>query len=61
LEEDAGKTEEVLGKIGIAVRKNDKEFRSFTAIMNDLNVKWKDLSNVQQLNVAQTIAGKMCA
>lgn len=61
MEEDAGKTEEVLGKIGIAVRKNDKEFRSFTAIMNDLNVKWKDLSNVQQLNVAQTIAGKMCA
>lgn len=60
-EEDAGKSEEVLDKIGVSVRKSATEFRSSEEIIDELAKKWNGLNNVQQINIAQTLAGKMCA
>ena len=57
-ESSAGKVEEVLGDIGVAVRDTEKEFRSFDMILKDVRDKWDGLSTVTKQNVAQTIAGK---
>jgi TP901 family phage tail tape measure protein len=56
-EEDAGKAEQVLNSIGVAVRKNATEFRSFNDILSDISKKWNSLTNIQQQNIAQAMAG----
>lgn len=55
----AGKAEEALAGIGVAVRDTSKEFRDFDSIINDLSGVWDDLNNVQKMNVSQAIAGKL--
>ena len=54
-EEDAGKSEIALNKIGVAVRDADGNFRSFDKILEDTKAKWGDLTNVQKSALAQQI------
>lgn len=56
-EEDQGKAEEALAKLNIAVRDGQGNFRSFNDIINDLNVQWSSLTNIQKSNISQVIAG----
>lgn len=56
-EEDAGKAEEQLNRIGVAVRDAYGNFRAFSDIINDVAKKWSTLNNVQQVAVAQAIGG----
>jgi TP901 family phage tail tape measure protein len=55
--EDAGKTEEQLKKIGVAVRDSEGNFRSFDKILEDVKSKWQDLTNVEKVATAQQIGG----
>jgi TP901 family phage tail tape measure protein len=58
-EEDAGKAEATLDKLGIAVRdKLTGEFRKFDDILTEIRGKWADWGNVTKLNVAQVMGGK---
>ena len=54
---DAGKAEESLNGIGIAVRKNATEFRAFSDIINDISGKWNTLNSIQKTSLAQDVAG----
>lgn len=56
-EASAGKAEQVLQEVGVAVRNASGDFRQFDEIISDLNGKWDGLSKVTKQNVAQTIAG----
>ena len=56
--EDAGKTEEMLNKVGIAVRKSKTEFRDLTDILNDVKAKWSEMNGAEQMSIAQQIGGK---
>jgi TP901 family phage tail tape measure protein len=49
--------ESALHGIGIDVRDASGNVRGFVPIINDLSKKWDDLSNSQQLAIAQAIAG----
>jgi len=57
-EEDAGKSEALLTKLGVSVRNAQGEFRSFSDIIVDVNSKWGAWGNITQMNVAQTLAGR---
>lgn len=54
---DAGKSEELLNSLHIAVRKNANEFKSFDTILKSIKAKWGEWSSITKQNVAQTIAG----
>ena len=55
--DDAGKTEEALNKIGIAVRKSATEFRNSEDIIDDLAKRWTTLNGVEQVAIAQQVGG----
>lgn len=56
-EEDAGKAEEYLKKLGVAVRDSVGNFRSFSDILTDTQTQFKGLTNVQQIALAQVVGG----
>lgn len=58
-EEDAGKAEETLKGIGVAVRDTSGSFRAFSDIIKDTQSKFGGLNNVQQMAVAQAVGGTM--
>jgi TP901 family phage tail tape measure protein len=53
--EDAGKAEEALKRIGVAVRDSQGQFRSFTDILMDTSKAWGTLDKVNQMAVAQAV------
>lgn len=55
--DDAGKTEELLNSMGIAVRKSATEFRGMSNILDDVHNKWGTLTSTQKSALAQQIAG----
>jgi len=55
--EDAGKTEEYLNSIGIAVRKSATEFRDFSGILDDIKGRWGSLTSTEKSALAQQMAG----
>lgn len=55
--ESEGKPEQMLKDMGVAVRDAQGNFRDFSTILDDLNVKWKTMSNTEKIATAQTVAG----
>lgn len=55
--ESEGKPEEMLKEMGVAVRDAEGEFRDFSLILDDLNIKWQTMSDTQKIATAQTVAG----
>lgn len=53
----AGKPEEMLKNMGVAVRNLEGEFRPLSDILNDLSVQWKRMSETEKIATAQTVAG----
>lgn len=49
---------EILALSGVDIMENANEFKSTYKIMDELAVKWKDLSDIQQATVTELIAGK---
>lgn len=54
---DAGKAEDALNNLGINIRKQSGDFKSFNTILTDLSQKWENMSKVQKLATAQSLAG----
>ena len=46
-----------LEKVGVAVWDAKGEFREFPDIMTDLDKTWRNLTNTQKIELAQTVAG----
>lgn len=55
--EDLSHVEQSLNKLGIALRSDTGTFRNYGDVINDLSLKWKNLSEVQQSDVAKSFAG----
>nr|DAN52289.1 MAG TPA: minor tail protein [Caudoviricetes sp.] len=49
--------EELLALSGVDIMKNDNTFKSTYDILDELAQKWSDLSDIQQANVTELIAG----
>jgi len=56
-EASAGKVEQALADVGVAVRDTSGEFRAFETIMKELSQEWGSLSKVTKQNVSQAMAG----
>lgn len=52
------KLEDTLNKQGIALRKNEKEWRSSEAIIRDIMAQWSKWDDITKSRVSQLIAGK---
>lgn len=50
--------EEVKALSGVDIMINDNTFKSTYEILDELSVKWKDLTDIQQASVTELIAGK---
>ena len=50
---------EILALSGVDIMLNENEFKSTYQIMDELAVKWKDLTDIQQATVTELIAGKV--
>ena len=50
---------EILALSGVDIMENANEFKSTYKIMDELAVKWKDLTDIQQATVTELIAGKV--
>lgn len=46
-----------LANVGVAVKKNETEFRNIFDIIHDLNKVWSTLTDVEQSNISQLVAG----
>jgi TP901 family phage tail tape measure protein len=57
LDEDISNAEKSFDAIGIAIRKNDGEFRDFGDIMSDVSEKWDTMNDVQKSNLSFYAAG----
>lgn len=55
--EAEGKPEKMLQDIGVAVRDAKGEFRDFPSILDDLNIRWKEMSDTEKIATAQVVAG----
>lgn len=55
--EAAGKPEKMLNEMGVAVRDAEGNFRNFSTILQDLSVKWVDMSDTQKIATSQVVAG----
>lgn len=55
--EGEGKPEKMLHDMGVEVRDSSGNFRNFSAILTDLDVKWKTMSNTQKIATAQVVGG----
>ena len=49
--------EKSLKNVGISLTDDSGEFRSMSDVLGDVSEKWDSLSNVEQSNIATTIAG----
>ena len=49
---------EILALSGVDIMINDDTFKSTYDILDELSVKWKDLSDIQQASITELIAGK---
>ena len=58
---ELSKLEEILNKRGIALRKNEKEWRSSEAIIKDLMVNWNKLDDISKSAIQSKLAGKVGA
>lgn len=52
------KAEDQLNAIGIAMRSNATTFKSGDKVLDELSTKWKSLNEVQQAQLATSLAGK---
>lgn len=55
--EDLSDTEKILSSFGIALRKNNDQFREFDDVLDEVAARWSDFTNVEQSAIATTIAG----
>lgn len=55
--EDISNTEASLRRLGIELRKNGDEFRPFSDVLDEVASKWKTYTQVQQNDLAKSIAG----
>ncbi len=55
--ESLNDVETTLNKMGIALRKNQKEWRNFEDVLEEVAGKWKNFSSTQQSQIATAIAG----
>lgn len=55
--EDAGKTEEFLNKLGIAVRKSKDEFLPFNEILLQIKNRWSELTQAEKIALEQQVGG----
>ncbi|MGM0409453.1 MAG: phage tail tape measure protein [Bacillota bacterium] len=56
--EALGKVENMLNSVGIAVRESEEDYRGMTDVLTDLAVKWDDLDEVMQANIARAMGGR---
>lgn len=54
---EINKVEKALNKVGIALRSDEKTFRDFSSVLDDLNGKWETLSEVDQSSITSALAG----
>lgn len=50
--------EEILALSGVDIMKNENEFKSTYDILDELSMKWSDLSDIAQASVTELVAGK---
>lgn len=50
--------EEIMALSGVDIMKNENEFKSTYDILDELSVKWKDLTDIQQASITELIAGR---
>jgi TP901 family phage tail tape measure protein len=55
--ESEGKPEKMLNDMGVAVRDASGNFRNFSTILGDLDVKWQKMSNTEKIATAQVVGG----
>ena len=51
------KLEQSFNKLGIAIRENEDTFKSTYDIFDSLATVWDELSDVQQANILELVAG----
>ena len=56
--EDLSNVETSLHSVGIELREDDKTFRNFGDVLDDVAGRWKGYSSVTQRSIASSIAGK---
>jgi len=54
---DINQVERALGRVGIALREDDKTFRNFQDVLEDLSKSWKTYDDITRADIAKTIAG----
>ena len=54
---DLNKYSEALMKVGISIKDQNGEIKEMDKILDEMGAKWKDLSNDQQMALAQAVAG----
>lgn len=50
--------EEIKALSGVDIMLDENTFKSTYQIMDELSVKWKDLTDIQQASITELIAGK---
>lgn len=55
--ENINDIEKVLGKVGIRIRENAQEFRSFGDVIDELSLKWQKYDSVTKNAIATAMAG----
>ncbi|MGV9141335.1 MAG: phage tail tape measure protein [Promethearchaeota archaeon] len=56
--ESLGKVEDALDSVGISLRKDEDTYRNMTDVLTDLAVRWEDLDEVTQANIARMMGGR---
>lgn len=51
--------EEIMALSGVDIMLNDDTFKSTFDILDELSVKWQDLTDIQQASITELLAGKM--
>ena len=49
--------ERALARVDIKLRESETEFRDFSSVLEDVAGKWKILNDIEQSNIAKSIAG----
>lgn len=57
-EESLGKVEVALNSVGVALREDESTYRDLSDVLTDLAVRWGDLDEVMQANIARAIGGR---
>jgi TP901 family phage tail tape measure protein len=56
--ESLGKVEVALNSVGVALREDESTYRDLSDVLTDLAVRWGDLDEVMQANIARAIGGR---